>query len=353
MINNKLSLMFVFLFFIPLVFADDEIFKIDESKDFKFSLLYSNGSFVTGYDCNNTLYFPNESILINNVLMTYDFYSNLYNITYNFTSSGFYTSKVNCYNGDDSKQYFFTINVVEDYNDGWFNALMVYLSNFWDFISGEFININSNLTSINGTVFNNLDSINDSINNLEVSVDLTDVFNNLTSINDSINNLNFSVDLTDVFNNLTSINDSIFNNLISINDSINNLNFSVDLTDISNDIGIIKKIQICYFKQYEQIEDYYTYCVDYKDKFNVTEIKRDREIELNITSYLLNKTIANAENTYFDGSNCFNLDKYKNLINSTNYFALNIFLASSSYSIDSLYCFGRLFFKMLSGVKNE
>ena len=319
MINNKLSLMFVFLFFIPLVFADDEIFKIDESKDFKFSLLYSNGSFVTGYDCNNTLYFPNESILINNVLMTYDFYSNLYNITYNFTSSGFYTSKVNCYNGDDSKQYFFTINVVEDYNDGWFNALMVYLSNFWDFISGEFININSNLTSINGTVFNNLDSINDSINNLEVSVDLTNVTNYLDSINNSINNLNFSV----------------------------------DLTDISNDIGIIKKIQICYFKQYEQIEDYYTYCVDYKDKFNVTEIKRDRKIELDITSYLLNKTIANAENTYFDGSDCFNLDKYKNLINSTDYLVLNMFLASSSFSIDSFYCYGRLFFKMLSGVKNE
>ena len=128
-INKKMVCMLILLVVIPLGFSLDETFKVDESKDFKFNLVYSNGSYVTGYDCYNTLFYPNESILINNESMTYNFYDNLYNISYNLSESGVYNTRINCY-GLEDKQYFFTVEVVEDYPDNWFNIIILVLIMF-------------------------------------------------------------------------------------------------------------------------------------------------------------------------------------------------------------------------------
>jgi hypothetical protein len=131
------------------------------------------------------------------------------------------------------------------------------------------------------------------------------------------------------------------------------VNTSVCVIDeeTAEEISLIKKINICLFKQYEQVEDYYNYCFDYANPFNITEMEENENIALNLTAYWLNASLYEQEQKEFNPENCFNLDKYKNLLNLTDYFILNGLITAGSLMIDNSYCWLKLGFKIITSVK--
>jgi hypothetical protein len=172
------------------------------------------------------------------------------------------------------------------------------------------------------------------------------------TLSDKIDVLTNSI--SEYFNNLTTlilgVNNSLYTKLDNLNISGGGGTAEINQSLI-DDIGIIKKIQICWFKQYEQIEDYYTYCLDYHNPYNITELEHQENIALNLSAYWLNQSLAQEDKKEFNAENCYNLDKYKSLLNLTDYFVLNLVITAGSISIDNTYCWLKFGFKTLTSVK--
>jgi hypothetical protein len=227
--------------------------------------------------------------------------------------------------------------------------------------------LNDLITNVNSSIMYKLDNLNISGGSVNIS-NFDNVINNLTSLINSVNN-SLYLDLSEL---IINVNDSLINKLdnlnisggsfnqsdidniiINITNTIINFNTSVNkrFEVLETDISLIKRIQICYFKQYETIDDYYNYCLDYSDRYNLTVLQDYSNQELNITAYFVNKSLSEWETKPLDESNCYDLEKYKRLLNITDYFVLNAFLTASSISIDSAYCWLKLGFKTIASVK--
>jgi len=124
------------------------------------------------------------------------------------------------------------------------------------------------------------------------------------------------------------------------------------------EINFLKKIWLCYLKQYKSIEEYQNYCEDWKpyNPFKPSAIKEMQEAEMNITAHLLNETFSELEptNSTTDFNDlldeCYNYD-YISLLNATDYFYINLFLMNTKMAIDEVYCWGKFFIMTIASVK--
>ena len=135
-------------------------------------------------------------------------------------------------------------------------------------------------------------------------------------------------------------------------------NYSAQILNLTNEtyneVNFIKKLQICFLKQYESFAEYNYYCADWRP-FNLwrpEDIKTSDEIALNITGSLIESTLDETDAQSYQSliASCYNFNASAYLY-LTNYKILNLILLDARMTIENIYCFTKMALKMASVVK--
>ena len=280
-----------------------------------------------------------------NTTSYYPFYVESSNDDFNITSI-FDNSSYNYFLFNSTAQLNFNAYDVNNSLANWSNALTLNITAFnisQNFTSGEIQNIflNQSLDSFDALVFNPLNtSQNETFTFYIINIaDYLGLIYNNTNI--LINSTNQIISDLSLISNIT----------IQINDTLNDI---LNITNITyEEITFLKKLQMCYFKQYESVDEYNYYCEDWKpfNPFRASEIKKRKDVQLNVTIYLLNQSVAEQETVDLNVDDCFNTDKYLGLLNATDYFIVNSIWAGGSIFIDFNVCWIKWGLKAVSIIK--